>query len=88
MGHGWLFLGTFGFVYIRTEERKGWFNMPFEVTLHTGESQESLLRRFQKMVQMSGVLREFRSHQRFMSKRDAYLVKAKNTAKRKRQQHR
>ena len=62
--------------------------MPFDVTLHSGELQESLLRRFQKMVQMSGVLREFRSRQRFVSKRDAYLVKAKNTARRKRQQHR
>ncbi len=61
--------------------------MPFEVTLHTGESQESLLRRFQKMVQMSGVLREFRSHERFMSKRDTHLIKTKNNAKRKRQQH-
>jgi ribosomal protein S21 len=60
--------------------------MPFEVTLHSGESQESLLRRFQKMVQISGVLKDFRSRQRFMSKRDAYLVKAKNTARRKRRQ--
>jgi ribosomal protein S21 len=62
--------------------------MPFEVTLHSGESQESLLRRFQKMVQISGVLKDFRSHQRFMSKRDAYLVRAKNTARRKRRQDR
>jgi ribosomal protein S21 len=62
--------------------------MPFEVTLHSGESQESLLRRFQKMVQISGVLKDFRSRQRFMSKRDAYLVKAKNTARRKRRQSR
>ena len=62
--------------------------MPFEVTLYSGESQESLLRRFQKMVQISGVLKDFRSRQRFMSKRDAYLVKAKNTARRKRRQSR
>ena len=62
--------------------------MPFEVILHSGESQESLLRRFQKMVQISGVLKDFRSRQRFMSKRDAYLVKAKNTARRKRRQSR
>jgi ribosomal protein S21 len=62
--------------------------MPFEVILHTGESQESLLRRFQRMVQTSGVLREFNSHQHFMSKRDAYLLRVKNNARRKRQQNR
>ena len=62
--------------------------MPFEVILHTGESQESLLRRFQKVVQLSGVLREARSRRRFMSKRDAYLIKAKNNARRKRRQSR
>ncbi|MDP2919660.1 MAG: 30S ribosomal protein S21 [Dehalococcoidia bacterium] len=62
--------------------------MPFEVTLRTGESQESLLRRFQKMIQLSGILREYKTHRRFMSKRDAYLVKAKNTARRKRRQSR
>ncbi len=57
--------------------------MPFEVTLHTEESQESLLRRFQKMVQINGIFRELRFSHRFMSKRDVYLVKAKNTARRK-----
>jgi len=62
--------------------------MPFEVTLHTGESQESLLRRFQKMIQLSGVLREARSRRRFLSKRDTYLIKAKNNARRKRRQNR
>jgi ribosomal protein S21 len=61
--------------------------MPFEVILHTGESQESLLRRFQKMVQISGVMREFKSHQHFISKRDAYLLRAKNTARRKQKQN-
>jgi ribosomal protein S21 len=60
--------------------------MPFGVILREGESQESLLRRFQKIVQMSGMLREFKSHQRFMTKRDAYLIKAKNNARRKRRQ--
>jgi ribosomal protein S21 len=62
--------------------------MPFEVTLRTGESQESLLKRFQKMVQLSGILREAKSHSRFMSKRDTYLIKAKNNARRKRKQNR
>jgi hypothetical protein len=40
------------------------------------------------MVQASGVLKEFRAHQRFMTKRDAYLAKAKNTARRNRRQKR
>ena len=62
--------------------------MSFGVTLHTGESQESLLRRFQKIIQVSGILKDFKSHQRFMSKRDTYLAKAKNTARRKRRQSR
>jgi ribosomal protein S21 len=60
----------------------------FDVTLRPGESQESLLRRFQKMIQLSGVLREARSHQRFMTKRDAYILKAKNNARRKKRQPR
>ena len=62
--------------------------MSADVTLHPGESQESLLRRFQKMVQTSGVLKDFMSHQRFMTKRDAYLLKAKNTARRNKRQTR
>jgi ribosomal protein S21 len=62
--------------------------MPSDVTLYAGESQESLVRRFQKMVQASGVLKEFRAHQRFMTKRDTYLAKAKNTARRNRRQKR
>ena len=62
--------------------------MSSDVILHAGESQESLLRRFQKMVQISGVLKDFRVHQRFMSKRDAYLLKAKNKARRNKRQSR
>jgi len=33
--------------------------MSSDVILHAGESQESLLRRFQKMVQTSGILKDF-----------------------------
>jgi ribosomal protein S21 len=62
--------------------------MSADVVLHPGESQESLLRRFQKMVQTSGILKEFRAHQRFMTKRDAYLLKAKNHARRNKRQAR
>ena len=62
--------------------------MSSDVILHAGESQESLLRRFQKMVQTSGILKDFRAHERFMSRRDAYLLNAKNTAGRNKRQSR
>jgi ribosomal protein S21 len=54
------------------------------VSIREGESQESLLRRFQRMVQMSGVLREAKAHRRFISARDAARIKAKNNQRRKR----
>ena len=60
--------------------------MSLEVHLHEGETQDSLLRRFQRTVQISGVLREAKTHSRFMSKRDAARVKAKNSARRRRKQ--
>jgi ribosomal protein S21 len=62
--------------------------MPNDVSLRDGESQESLLKRFQKSIQLSGVLKEAKSRARFISKRDAYLIKAKNNARRKRRQAR
>ena len=55
-----------------------------EVSLRPGETQESLLRRFQKMVQMSGVLRELKSRRHFMSKGEASRLKAKKNARRRR----
>jgi len=42
--------------------------LSLEVSIHEGESQESLLRRFQKMVQMSGVLREVKANRHFVPK--------------------
>ena len=60
--------------------------MSLTVTIREGESQESLLRRFQKMVQMSGVLREAKAHRHFISERDAARIKAKNSARRRRYQ--
>ncbi len=60
--------------------------MAFEVSIREGESQESLLRRFQRMVQMSGVLREAKAKQRFVSNRNAAIIKAKASAKRRRRQ--
>jgi len=58
--------------------------MPLEVTVREGESQDSLLRRFQRAVQMGGILREAKSHRYFLSKRDAARLKAKKNAKRRR----
>ena len=57
-----------------------------KVSIREGESQEALLRRFQRMIQMSGVLREAKAHRHFVSKRDAIRIKAKNSARRKRRQ--
>ena len=61
--------------------------MALEVWIREGESQESLLRRFQRMVQMEGILREAKAHRHFVSKRDAARIKAKNNARRKRRQN-
>jgi ribosomal protein S21 len=58
--------------------------MPLDVSLYEGESQESLVRRFQKSIQIEGILREFRSSQTFLSKRDAFKIKSKRAARRKR----
>jgi len=60
--------------------------MSLEVSIRDGESQDSLLRRFQRMVQMSGILREAKAHRHFISERDAARIKAKNNARRKRRQ--
>jgi ribosomal protein S21 len=58
--------------------------MTIDVSLREGESQDSLIRRFQKVVQVEGVLREFKASQTFLSKRDAYILKSKRSARRKR----
>jgi ribosomal protein S21 len=42
--------------------------MSLEVSLHQGESQEALVPRFQRMVQMSGVLREVKANRHFITK--------------------
>jgi len=57
--------------------------MSLDVSLRDGESQESLIRRFQKTVQMDGVLREWKDSQTFLSKRDAGKQKSKRAARRK-----
>lgn len=58
--------------------------MSLEVAIREGETQDSLLRRFQRMVQMDGVLREAKAHRYFLSKRDVARIKAKKNAKRRR----
>jgi ribosomal protein S21 len=58
--------------------------MALEVSLRDGESQDSMIRRFQKSIQMEGILREARASQTFLSKRDAYILKSKRAARRKR----
>jgi ribosomal protein S21 len=58
--------------------------MALNVSLNEGESQESLVRRFQKSIQMEGILREARASQTFLSKRDAANLKSKRAARRKR----
>jgi len=56
--------------------------MALEVSVREGETQDSLLRRFQRMVQMDGVLREMKAHRYFLCKREAARLKAKKSAKR------
>jgi ribosomal protein S21 len=58
--------------------------MALDVSLREGESQDSLLRRFQKTIQMEGILREAKASQTFLSKRDAYKLKSKRAARRRR----
>ena len=58
--------------------------MPLEVSLREGESQDSLLRRFQKAVQIDGILREVKGHRYFLSKRETARLKAKKNARRRR----
>ncbi len=58
--------------------------MSIEVSIRAGESQDSLLKRFQRVVQIEGVLREAKSRRYFVSKRDAARIKAKKNARRRR----
>ena len=62
--------------------------MALEVYLRDGESQDSLLRRFQRSIQMSGVMRDFKARQHFLSKGDTARIKARKSAsRRRREQH-
>jgi ribosomal protein S21 len=54
------------------------------VMIREGESQEVLLKRFQKKVQASGILRETKRHRYFVPKREAARITAKKNARRRR----
>jgi ribosomal protein S21 len=56
-----------------------------EIHLRDGETQESLLKRFQRAVQMSGVLREAKAHTHFVSRGDAARIKARKARRRQRE---
>ncbi len=60
--------------------------MPLNVQLRDAETQEGLLQRFQRTIQLSGVLREAKSKRFFVSKGDAARIKAKAAARRRRKQ--
>ena len=60
--------------------------MSLEVNIREGESQDSLLLRFQRLVQKSGVLREAKARRRFISRREAARIKTINNARRKRRE--
>ena len=57
--------------------------MPMDVIVRDGESQESLLRRFKKMVQIEGILRDAKPR-RFLSKGETARMKAAKSARRRR----
>jgi ribosomal protein S21 len=60
--------------------------MSLHVSIRDNESQESLLKRFQRSVQMEGILREARAHQRFISKGEEARLKAQKSARLRRRQ--
>ena len=61
--------------------------MSLEVSLRAGETQESLLMRFQKAVQHSGILREVKTHSYYISRGEAMRIKAKKSDRKRRRQN-
>jgi len=57
-----------------------------QVLIREGESQDSLLKRFQRMVQTSGVLREVKANRYFISRGEVERIKAQKAARRSRKQ--
>jgi len=64
--------------------RMCWGVMSLKVSIREGETQDSLLRRFQRMVQIDGILREVKAHRYFLSKRETARLKQKRSARRRR----
>ncbi len=62
--------------------------MAADVYIREGETQESLLKRFQRTVQMSGILREVKANRYFLSKGETARLKAKKAARRRRRYNR
>jgi ribosomal protein S21 len=60
--------------------------MSMQVSIRDGESQESLLRRFQRMVQTSGILREAKVYRHFVSRGEKERLKIQKSARRRRRQ--
>jgi ribosomal protein S21 len=60
--------------------------MSLGVSLREGETADSLLRRFQRMVQVSGIMREIKARRYFLSKGEAARLKARKSARRRRKQ--
>ncbi|MAE10913.1 MAG: 30S ribosomal protein S21 [Dehalococcoidales bacterium] len=60
--------------------------MSIEVSIRKGESQESLLSRFQKVVQTSGILREVKSNRYFISRGERERIKVQQSIRRRRRQ--
>lgn len=53
-----------------------------QVSIREGETQESLLSRFQKSVQNSGVLSEFRARRHFIPRSEKARIAARKAAQR------
>ena len=58
--------------------------MSLDVTLRQGETQDAMLRRFLRSVQMDGVLAEARARRFFVSNGDAARIKRQKNARRRR----
>jgi ribosomal protein S21 len=65
--------------------RRSW-RLSLQVRLRDGETQEALLQRFQRAVQVSGILREAKAKRYFISRGDAARIKARKAARRRRRQ--
>jgi ribosomal protein S21 len=59
-----------------------------QVDLREGESPESLLARFNKMIQREGVLREAKSRRHFISNSELARIAARKAARRRRRKDR